>query len=126
MCSSDLVDPERDFLGIVAGGWYARSLEPFRERFADRLLVLLHDDADEDPRSVYNAALRHVGLAPDFAPPELERVRFSFRPTGGHPELDLPVAGRRELWEYFADDVARLEAMIGRDLSCWAPDAPAI
>lgn len=120
------VDPEHDFLGIVAGGWYARSLEPFRARFGDRLLVLLHDDADEDPRGVYNAALRHIGAATDFAPPELERVRFSFRPTAGVADQDLAVSERRELGAYFVDDIERLEAMLGRDLSCWDPDAPAV
>ena len=28
---------------------------------------------------------------------------------------------RVELWEYFRDDVARLEQMLGVDLSRWAP-----
>ena len=70
-------EPERDPLGIIAGGWYAASLEPYRERFGDRLLVVLHDDVDDDPRGVYDDALRHIGATPDFVPPEFERVRFS-------------------------------------------------
>ncbi|MFM7224737.1 MAG: hypothetical protein ACKOBG_09420 [Actinomycetota bacterium] len=122
------VDPERDPLGIVSGSWYARSLEPFRDRFGDRLLVLLHDDADEDPRGVYTAALRHLGAATDFVPSELERVRYSYqqRDPSAHAEQHLSVAERRELGACFTDDIARLEQMLGRDLSCWAPDAPAV
>ena len=53
--------PERDGSGSSAGGWYAASLEPYQERFGDRLLVVLHDDVDDDPRGVYDAALRHIG-----------------------------------------------------------------
>ena len=43
-------EPERDRLGIISGGWYAASLEPYMERFGDRLLVVLHDDVDDDAR----------------------------------------------------------------------------
>jgi hypothetical protein len=117
--------PERDRLGIVTGGWYAASLEPYVEHFGDRLLVRLHDDADEDPRGVFNAALRHIGAVPDFVPPELERVRFSYQQQGpgGAVERRLSLDERRELYAYFAADVARLEAMLGRDLSLWEPRA---
>ena len=118
--------PEREPLGIIAGSWYAASLEPFQARFGERLLVLLHDDADDDPRGVYDRAVRHVGAEPNFVPPELERVRFSYqqRPSGEtHAERKLTLAGRRELFEtFFADDVRKLEEMIARDLSCWDPE----
>ena len=118
----------RSPLGIVTGGWYAASLEPFLERFESRLLVLLHDDADEDPRGVYNAALRHLDAATDFVPADLERVRFSHQEPDpdAHPEQHLSVADRVEIYRYFAEDVDRLADLIGRDLSCWAPDAPAV
>ena len=127
---SSLVDlvkqtpPDRDHLGIIAGGWYAASLEPFRERFGEQLLILLHDDVDDDPRAVYDAALVHVGAVPDFVPPDFERVRFSHQqhvsPEPGRRPLTRDE--RRELWDYFADDVAKLEKMIDRDLSLWDPN----
>jgi hypothetical protein len=115
--------PERDRLGIISGGWYAQSLEPYRERFGDRLLVALHDDVDDDPRGVYDDALRHIGAAPDFVPPEFERVRFSHqqRASTEPGRRPLTLDERRELWAYFADDVAHLEQMLGRDLSVWDP-----
>ena len=115
--------PERDPLGIVSGGWYAASLEPYQELFGDQLLVLLHDDADDDPRGVYDQALRHVGPAADFVPAELERVRFSFQQRLSAETHGLTLDERRELYEFFADDIRKLEKMTGRDLSLWDADA---
>ena len=117
------VEPEKDRLGIITGGWYAASLEPYYERFGDRLLVVLHDDVDDDARGVYDAALRHVGAGTDFVPPEFDRVRFSLQQKASTEpgRRPLTLAERRELWQYFADDVARLEQLIGRDLSFWDP-----
>ncbi len=116
--------PERDKNGIIAGGWYAASLEPYQERFGDQLLVVLHDDVDDDPRGVYDDALRHVGATPDFVPPEFERVRFTNqqRASTEPGRRPLTLDERRELWEYFAADVGKLEQMIGRDLSLWDPN----
>jgi hypothetical protein len=117
--------PETERLGIIAGGWYAASLEPFQAAFGERLLVMLHDDADDDPRGVYDRAVRHIGAVPDFSPPELERVRFSYqqRPSGSdHSSRKLTLVQRQQVYEsFFADDIRKLEEMIGRDLSCWDP-----
>ena len=115
--------PERDPLGIISGGWYAASLEPFRQRFGDQLLVVLHDDVNRDPRGLYRETLSHIGAAAAFLPRELEHVRFSYRDRPGfNPETKQPLTPhqRRELYEYFSDDVAKLEQMLGRDLSHWA------
>jgi hypothetical protein len=114
--------PERDPLGIVVGGWYAQSLAPFFECFGDRLLVILHDDVDDDPRGVYDAALRHVGASDDFLPPELDRVRFSNQQSSAGVDDGLSLDAREELYKYFAADIAQLEQQLGRDLSLWAPD----
>jgi hypothetical protein len=118
--------PQTDWFCLVSGGWYAASLEPFAERFGDRLLVLFHDDVGTDPGRPYRQALEHVGADPDFEPSNLSRVVFSNR--RGHGALDSPltVEDRIEMWEYFRDDVAKLERMLGVDLSRWAPDASAV
>lgn len=117
--------PEREPLGIISGGWYAASLEPYLDRFADQLLVCLYDDVEDDPRRVYDTVLRHVGASPDFVPPKLERVRFSYQERASKEPNRQPLSidDRRDLFEYFADDVARLETMFGRDLSVWDPRA---
>jgi hypothetical protein len=120
--------PARDPLGIVTGGWYAASLEPFRQRFGDQLLVVLHDDVSRDPRGLYEQALLHIGAAPNFVPPDLEHVRFSYRDRRGFdPDTKQPLTPqqRRELYQYFAADVAKLEQMLDRDLSQWDPERAA-
>jgi hypothetical protein len=75
--------PEKDRLCLVAGGWYGASLEPFVESFGDALLVLWQEDIATDPTGVYDAALRHVGAAPGFRPPDLSKVVFSNREQDG-------------------------------------------
>lgn len=112
--------PEREWFGLVSGGWYARSLEPYRAIFGGQLLVLLHDDVRTRPRALYEEALLHVGAAPGFLPPELDDVVFANRSVRGRPELTAEE--RAEVYAYFRDDVARLEEMLGRDLSVWDPE----
>ena len=68
---------ESDWFCLVSGGWYAASLQPFLDRFGDRLLVLFHDEVAVDPVRPYQAALRHVGADPSFLPAELSQVVFS-------------------------------------------------
>jgi hypothetical protein len=114
------VPPEQDQLGLVTGGWYAASLEPYVELFGDHLLVLLHDDVSADPTRCYARVLSHLGATP-FTPPNLGRFRESqetLLPSVEAVDLDA----RRALYEYFRDDVARLEGLIDRDLSMWDPD----
>jgi len=85
-----------------------------------------HDhDIDRDPHAFYQRAADHIGATREFVPPELEEVRFSYRQR---PGIDrdrisaLTIEQRRKLYEYFADDLAKLEKMLGRDLSSWDPD----
>jgi hypothetical protein len=121
--------PEDDPLQLVAGGWYAASLAPFVERFGDRLRVFLTDDVRADARAVYRSALEHLGADPGFAPSELAAVRYSnpvprLSRYRGRRGVRRPLTGseRRALYPYFADDVARLERLLGRDLSAWRPE----
>ena len=114
--------PEDDWMGLVAGGWYAASLEPFIDRFGEQLLVLVHDDIALDAREVFGRAVRHVGAAPDVVPDALDEVVFSNR--GAHRTVpQISASERCELFEYFRADVERLERLLGRDLSRWRPDA---
>lgn len=116
------IAPERDRLGLISGGWYAESLEPYRDRFGSRVLVLLNDDAVSDPGRVYSDALRHIGARVDAVPAHLGEKRFS-REAKGQAEVApaLRPEDRIELWEYFRSDVERLEEMFGLDLGRWRP-----
>lgn len=121
------VPPEEDRLALISGGWYAASLAPYFERFGDRLKVFLHDDVTEKPGRVYASALEHVGASPDFMPPGLRQVRHSGRPpeessyAGELGRRELTDQERVELYEYFREDVERLEELLGRDLGLWLP-----
>jgi hypothetical protein len=117
--------PQTDWFCLVSGGWYAASLHPFVERFGDRLLVLFQDDVGTDPAQPYRRALEHVGASPDFEPPSLSRIVFSNRRARSARNSPLTIDDRVEMWDYFRDDVARLEQMLGTDLSRWAPDVTA-
>jgi len=117
------VPPEDDNLGLIAGGWYAKSLQPYVDLFGEQVLVLLHDDLDRDPRGLYTKAASHVGASPGFVPPQLERVRFSNQQPAQRRSDPLTPDERTALWEYFRDDVAELEVMLDRSLAQWAPPA---
>ncbi|MGH2637371.1 MAG: sulfotransferase domain-containing protein [Acidimicrobiia bacterium] len=129
---ADVVDvvrrtaPEDDPLGIVSGGWYGACLEPFQRRFGDQLLVLLHDDTEDDPRGFYDRALRHIGATADFAPPELDRIRFSNQEGPGGPDgrtrHELNLEQRRDLYQHFTADIEKLEELFDLDLSRWDPE----
>jgi hypothetical protein len=115
-----------DPLGVVAGGRYAASLEPFVATFGDQLLVLLHDEIGTDPARVFARALAHVGGEAGFVPSGLAEVRFSNRSATGEPvagESAISSEQRAELFGYFRDDVARLSDLLSLDLGAWEPAA---
>jgi Sulfotransferase domain len=114
---------DRDRLGLVAGGWYAASLQPYQSLFGEQLCVMLHDDIRDDPGTAYEIALHHVGASPGFVPQNLHELVYSNQQ--GESSLwkrDVSPAERETLRGYFRDDLRKLEQMIGRDLSVWEPD----
>jgi hypothetical protein len=114
---------EKDRLGLIAGGWYAKSLAPFLFRYGEQLLVLFQDDVVAEPEKPFEAALRHVGADPEFRPAQLAEVVFSNQRRAPRQSSVLTPEDRAELWEYFRDDVAQLEEILGCDLSRWHPSA---
>ena len=115
-------DPDVEALDLVGGGLYARNLTPFRRRFGDRLMVVVHDDVLADPAQVFASVLRHIGADPTFVPDDLARPIFDDRGvTSPHPVSD---AERRRLYGLFRNDVEELEAMLDRDLTAWDPGPP--
>jgi len=118
------VPPERDPLGIVSGGWYAESLEPFVDVFGDQLIMFLHDDISDDAGALYLQALHHVGASSDAIPADLDEVRFAYRQRRGvdtSSTKTLTLDERQAVYEYFAADIAKLEKLLDRDLSRWEP-----
>jgi len=119
--------PDDEWMGVVGGGLYAQSLQPFIERFGSQLLVLLHDDVVVDPSDVFDRAVAHVGASGGHVPEHLGDVLYSNQARPGSGEgraaaAALSEADRRELFEHFRDDVQRLEDLLDRDLSAWRPN----
>lgn len=110
-----------DRLCLVTGGWYERSLHPFRQGFGDQLLVLLHDEIATEPVRVYETAVAHIGAGSGFVPDTIGRVVFGGNPSGGATRDALTLEERIEVWQYFREDVARLEEFLDRDLAIWDP-----
>jgi hypothetical protein len=110
--------PKDDWMGIIAGGWYAASLRPFQDLFGDQLLIALHDDIARDPRQVFEQALHHVGARIGFVPSSLGDVVYSNR-ASSREHAGFSAADRSELFEYFRTDVDQLESILGRSLSMW-------
>ena len=112
--------PDQDWLGIVSGGWYAASLEPYVRIFGDRLQVVLYDDVLADPEVTYRRALDHVGASDGHLPDSFADVVG----RGGSSTPLVPVLSdedRVDLYGLFAADVDHLEDLIDRDLTPWRP-----
>ena len=84
--------------------------------------MLFHDEIATDPARPFQAALRHIGADPEFTPEDLTRVVFSNQKSRAGRKNQLTIEDRVELWDYFREDVARLEELLGVDLSRWAPE----
>jgi Sulfotransferase domain len=115
--------PEEDRFALISGGWYAASLQPYQALFGEQLLVLLHDDVRDDPASVYERALQHVGASNGFVPPSLRDIVFSNQDSA-RLRHEVTPEERIELYEYFRDDIRKLERMFDLDLTIWGPDQP--
>lgn len=120
------VRPEDDPLSVVSAGWYAASLQPYWKDFGQQLKVLFTEDIARRWETVFEEAMDHIGVAPDEKPASLRETLFSNRSEQVETEEPLRAADdevesmtRRDLWKYFEDDVTELEALTGRDLSCW-------
>ncbi|HBL31201.1 MAG TPA: hypothetical protein DD490_30610 [Acidobacteria bacterium] len=126
---------------------YAAKVERYFEVFGrDHVCCILFDELVRDTPAVYRKTLEFLGVDPDFAaefdreqalrrvrlqairelrelPPEV-RGRIQTGQMKHHESgspASLPAELEARLRPRFADDVARLGALLGRDLSAWLP-----
>ena len=74
------VDP-----ALVTRGFYSRILRPFRDRFADRLCVLVYDDLERAPLTFVQSAYRFLGVRSDYVP----HMAFEARGHAARPRSQL-------------------------------------
>lgn len=109
--------------GSLARGDFEACIRRWRSVFpTDQLLVLRYDALAQDPVTLANRCLNHLGLDSSFS--EQDRARLSIRVFEGdgvalRPSL-LPV-----LKELYAQKIASLAACLGEDLGAWSTVHPA-
>lgn len=122
------------------GGYYHRQLEPYVRYFGrERLHVVLYEDLLREPEAEMRGLFRFANIASDIPlRPAGERpwpTRIATRALGlarslaGHaPATPEPMSlgMRAMLSARYAEEVAKLEDLIGRDLSCWRMPASVV
>ena len=104
-------------------GMYHAQLQPWLARFPrERLLLLLTEDLERDPRATLRRVFAFLGVDPTWRANVRKRYHTSLVRRGRfrrpeRPALDPEI--RRALVEDFREDVTALQALLGRDLSAW-------
>ncbi|MGD9510046.1 MAG: sulfotransferase [Geminicoccaceae bacterium] len=126
-------EPERQLHGWASawlytrGGFYHRQLEPYVRYFGrERLHVVLHEDLLHEPEAEMRRLFQFAGIAADIP---LRRAGQQVwlrqllarlaRPTEAVVSAPLSLDVRAMLSARYAEDIAKLEGLIGRDLGCW-------
>jgi hypothetical protein len=132
-------EPERQLQGWASawlytrGGFYHRHLEPYVRYFGrDRLHVVLYEDLLREPEVEMRRLFAFAGVADDIhlrpaaerAWPDrmASRLMDLVRGAGGREMVapaPLSLGVRAMLSARYAEDVAKLERLVGRDLGCW-------
>lgn len=95
---------------------YAARIAPFLERFRrEQLLVVVQERLMCDRRGELRRVYAHVGANPAFWHPDLLELVH----VGGR-EHPVDAGLRREVWRNVADDVSRLEALLGGPIPEWS------
>lgn len=106
-----------------AMGYYGAQLERYYELFgAAGIRVFLYEDLAADPAGVVRECFRFLGVDDGFVADTRDRPNAtSSLPAERRPPLRPEVRAR--LAAGYADDLTRLERLIGRDLSAWRAGA---
>jgi hypothetical protein len=132
----------------VRSGQYSAQIERYLTLFGpEQLRVYLYEDVSTDTGTILREIYEHIGVSPDFTPDltvrynarpvDVSNRRASFRPRSLARRMIKPQAAqststvisastRQELSAFFREDIVRLQALIGRDLSGWSADVPRV
>lgn len=129
-------EPKRQLQGWASawlyarGGYYHRQLEPYVRYFGrHRLHVLLYEDLLREPEAEMRRLFQFAGIAADVPlRPTAEqpwqdrlaaRLVGLIRSAGATVSEPLSLGARAMLSARYAEDIAKLEGLIGRNLDCW-------
>lgn len=114
-----------DDQGMLTLGMYAENLEHWQQYFDD-IKVLFHDDLINDPGGLIADVMQYLGLDNDI-PDDALMFRTNDKAVKnrkrGHNWASMPTLSdhaRAELRRIYRDDIIRLQALTGRDLSSWS------
>jgi hypothetical protein len=109
-----LLDPASQY---IARGRYYERLAPFLERFPrERIAIVACEELLNARRATLRSLFGFVGVDDSFWSDDFDRLWH--RADGPEPELGAGV--RMRLAAAVRDDVARLRALAGRDLTGWS------
>lgn len=125
-----------DFWRYCDHSIYSDRLERFRSVFGkERVMVVLYEDLISETAEVIRSIYARIGVDETFSPPHLARAYNSGeRRAGGFRQrlrmgpaartargTDVAVDQRSEeyVWSHVAQDVAKLELLLGRALDRW-------
>lgn len=96
-------------------GDYPARIAEFTQFYpSDRVLILFHDDMEEDPARFLETLLDWLGVTVEY-----DEALLSERVAASETASVVPPEHREEVTAYFADSVRRLEELTDRDLSHW-------
>jgi hypothetical protein len=95
-------------------GRYLTGLRRWLDAYpAEQVLILRSEDLFATPHEVYAEVLAHLGLSP--------RPLVGAEQLNAEPSREMDAGVRRRLEDLLRDDVAELEAFLGRDLGWTVP-----
>lgn len=102
--------------GVLERGNYRRALETWGDLFSESLLVLFYDDIQEAPAAELAKVYAFLNLEP---PSALQAQPDNDARVNAAPALPIPAQIRRQLEDYYREQVRYLEDRFGRNLRHW-------
>jgi hypothetical protein len=103
-----------------AKGTFSTTIETWREAFSDeQLLLVLYDDLCREPAAVMRKVAVHLGIDPQFYEDDSAEVAES-RGIATSATMAPPTTVLDLCRALYAEEIARLETILGRDLGHWS------
>jgi hypothetical protein len=102
---------------------YDRTYSLWHQAYGNQLFVGLYDDIVADPKAFYVKLCHHCGLDPDAVNNWQERI---MKRVFKGPDIELPPQMHEFLLKKYGPMIAKLQELLGRDLSDWTSASPKV